>query len=86
MKGSALKLLETLPGCPTAIALDLMVGEMRVQLANMTGGWTPDLVLNRAATVIDAEMRLGTGGDMKGVAMQVGALCLIALEKLELES
>ena len=85
IEGPALQLLKKFPDSPTAIALDAMVGEMRAQLANMIGGWTPMLVIDKAMSLVDAEKRLGTGGDMKGVATQVAALMLIALEKLELE-
>lgn len=81
----AMQLLKESPNCPTAIALDAMVHGMRSQLTELTGGWTPSLVINKAASLMDAEMRLGTGGDMKGVATQVAALMLIALEKLEME-
>ena len=85
MKGDAKKLLEELPNSPTAIALDSMVGEMRGLLANFTDGWTPALMIANAQSFIDAEMRLGNGGDMKGVATQVAAMMLMTLEKLELE-
>ena len=86
VEGPAMQLLKKSPSCPTAIALDAMVYGMRAQLTELTGGWTPSLVINRAQSLIDAEMRLGTGGDVKGVATQVAALMLIALEKLELET
>ena len=86
MKGDAKKLLEELPNSPTAVTLDAIVGEMRSQLANFTDGWTPALMIANAQSFIDAELRLGNGGDMKGVATQVAAMMLITLEKLELET
>ena len=62
-----------------------MVGAMRKGLTELKGnGWTPALLINRMNSLIEQEMRLGTGGDMEGVCLQVAGMCLIALEKLEL--
>lgn len=71
---------------PAARALDAIAsGRFDVMSATQSGDWTPALCLDRVQTLIDAEVRLGTGGDMEGVARQVAGLCMIALERLEME-
>ena len=80
-----MKLLESAPNSPTALALDAIAAGRSEILSSSAGEWTPALCLDRVQTLIDAEIRLGTGGDMEGVARQVAGLMLIALEKLEIQ-
>lgn len=86
VKGPALKFLEASPDSPTAYALNEIVHTIRPAMAELVGDWTPQLVIDKAAQLIDAEMRLGDGGDMRGVALQVAALMLVTVEKIELNS
>ena len=85
MSGPAANLLTNHPGTPAAIALDAIAAGRVEILSSTAGEWTPALCFDRVQTLIDAEMRLGTGGDMEGVARQVAGLMLIALERLEVE-
>lgn len=59
------------------------VRECRAALVAAYGGpeWTANLLINQATNVVVQEMQLGSGGDMRGVAVQVAALMLLAAEK-----
>lgn len=83
--GPAMTILIKHVGTPAAIALDAIASARHEVLSSTAGEWTPALCLDRIQVLIDAEMRLSSGADMEGVARQVAGLCLIALEKLELE-
>ena len=81
--GPAMTLLTKHAGTPAAIALDTIASGRFEILSSTAGEWTPALCFDRVQSLIDAEMRIGTGGDMEGIARQVAGLMLIALEKLE---
>ena len=85
VEGPASTLLRMFAGTPAADALDAVASARFDVLQTTVGEWTPAMCLDRAQTLIDAEVRLGTGGDMEGIARQVAGLMLIALERLAME-
>ena len=86
MSGSAMMLLTEHAGTPAARALDAIAASRSEILLSTAGEWTPALCLDHVQALIDAEVRLGRGADMEGVARQVAGLCLIALERREMEN